>query len=448
MEYKPLHRRMDGGTAFVLGDPRIDQQGIVVETDYTGQTDAAPDINDAVALGSSLGKIVYLKPGAVRLHSAIIPRANTGLVGAGMKATKLLPHGQESAVGTSGNPYGAPNDWQMRDFEIDGVNAVRVGNGVTVKGAYFTHARRVSVERLIIRNTHGTGLGIDQITGSIRDVWAINCGSGSKSDSETTPGHSGIGIGCGFLDPDWEPLTIESCHAEGSRRFGIFVESQTPGLTPSGLTVVGCTATGCQDGFGIAGPSGMRLVGNHSYANRRSGVAIDRGTMAGMYSLGALVQSNHVHGNQVGIIVDVDATQPMAHHLVVDNQVHSNTGHGIRVSAAAAGTGERRYVKVAGNDVHGNGSHGIALVERAGASATSSLPFTRFTIENNRMWNNTGSAIRVAHPTSGLVGRGNQAWDDQAVSTQTKGWDFDTALTHSTPMVESDLMGPTNTLPA
>ena len=148
MDYKPLHRRASGASEFVLGDPRIDQMCIVVETDYTGQTDAAPDINAALAEASSVGKLVYLKPGVLRLHAAIIPRPNTGLIGSGVKSTLLLPYGEESAIGTPSNPFGAPDDWVMRDFEIDGTNAILTGDGVSQKGVYFTNARRVRVERL------------------------------------------------------------------------------------------------------------------------------------------------------------------------------------------------------------------------------------------------------------------------------------------------------------
>ena len=339
MDYKPLHHRADGGTAFILGDPRIDQQFHVLEADYTGATDATPAINAALATAAAARKLVFMKAGTLRLDTAVVPQSYTGLVGSGVGSTKLLPYGSESAIGTSSTSDRV--EWVMRDFEIDGINAVAAGNGVTTKGAYFLRYQRVHIERLLIRNTHGTGLGIDHITGNIRDVWAIDCGSGTRSSSETTPGHSGIGIGTGGLNAEWEPLTIAHCHVVNARRFGIFTESQAadPVPHPSGLTIIGCTATACQDGFGAAGPVGQQFIGNHAYANRNSGIRVDHGTMDGKYSTDAFIHSNHVHDNGVdGIVLDTYGGQPMLRHVVQGNQVYGNGRHGITVSASASGT--------------------------------------------------------------------------------------------------------------
>ena len=424
-------------------------QGVLVETDYTGATDASADINAAIALAYDIGQAtassggpysvpVYLKSGILRLDSAIMARRRTVLIGAGTRNTIIKPYGPTTAI--SAEAVGAaPDDMEFGHFQIDGANQTSAGSAIP-KGLYFTQARRVYVHDLWVQNTWATGVGIDRITGVIENCWATNCGRSNASRAAGTyPGNSGIGIGLGNLDGVGMQLTIVGNHCSGNSNYGIFIESQGGVADTRGVVIVGNT---CRDngrsGIGDSGSLGAVIASNICIDNDQAGVALDYGSMGvsldkGLPGRHVQITGNFVQGNRWGVYCLTAGQLGLEAPKIQGNTIHANTDSGVYLELN--GSAEHGNVWIAGNAISENGGHGV--------EATGTATADRLAITDNRIWDNVGSAVHVGTATTSVRVTDNEAWGNGA------GIFFDTAKGHGTPVsIDSAWIDGADTLPA
>lgn len=407
---------------------------IWVDTDYTGTTDASAAINAAIttALAAEKPLTVRLAPGILRLNNPIGLKAGVRLIGSGMGHTILAPYGTSHGLARASGYVPDLDDMTLQDFQIDGSNQTLTGSS-NPKGAFFTHARRITVRNLYIHDTNATGLGIDHITGIIENVWAIGNGRSITSGLYPgTPGCSGIGIGVGSLDAQWEPLTITGCHAEGNGNYGIFAEAQvTP--TAAGFSIIGCTSrNNLRAGIGDCGSFGGRIIGN-SVVGNPVGIELSGGTVAGARpGRHALVEGNYVADNTVGVKIDAPTNgKPMSGVMVAGNTIRTSTSHGVEISF---GGSNNANVLIDSNQIYENAGDALHV-----AATTSSL--ARLAVTDNRAWSNTGAAVSINSSTSHARVTGNEAWSNGS------GVFFSTARTHTSSVVDTAWVEGANTLP-
>ncbi len=160
-----------------------------------------------------------------------MPKDNVTVIGEG-RDTVLYPVGRtqrgldmfyfnEYADSDFTNPQYLINA-DFRDFDIDGINAVTASYTSAGKGFMINLFRDCDYDNIVVRNTDGTGFGIDcPINCTITNCEAYNCGKAATTNSV---GASGFGIGTGYSED--ESMIIDNCYAEGNMKFGFFFEHQ------------------------------------------------------------------------------------------------------------------------------------------------------------------------------------------------------------------------------
>lgn len=396
--FTPL-RYVSGADTYTVIDPTAiggsitSGPDIYVEADYTGATDSSAILQAACDLGSSTKRRVVMGAGTIRLDASVKPSTGLHLVGQGPGRTKILT--PTTAAAFYRYNEGVQTDIAFEHFEIDGSRQVAPWT-VGHKGMYFTHVRRLHINNLYIHDTGATGLGIDQITGTIENVTATGCG---RLGTTSSPGSSGIGIGTGQLDGTWEPLTISSCHASGNMRYGIFVERQSGGGNPAGITIMGCTSTANRDGFGDSGCTGTRFVACHAYANGEAGFGVDTGTYgAGTPGTRTTILGCYSANNKQGILLFGDGSGDNVQSVrVAQNTIVGNTIEGIKVHVAGAATCTRLVVE--SNSIYDSGAYGLRLVGTG--------TFDNIALVRNAFDGSVSGDIRVEIAVSDLLATGN-----------------------------------------
>lgn len=428
------------------GGVPLDDGAVWVDTDYTGTTDASADINAAIAAAYAAGSSVLatrhsppvrLRPGVLRLDSPILVHPRTQLVGSGMRATKLVPYGNVTAIGQE-TTYGVRDDVTIRDLEIDASNQT-AGSGAEPKGIYITQGKRVQMLNLYVHDTWRTGIGIDFITGLIHGCWVVNNGrSNAARASGSHPGNSGIGIGLQDVEGTTEQLVISGNLAAGCSNFGIFVETQSGNIVGRGVVITGNT---CRDngrgGISDAGGSGVLIAANTCIDNDGAGIAVDYGTMGVQPNKGrpgarTLIESNMLDGNAYGVHLETAGDWDLDSPHVRGNTIHGNASHGIL--GTLDGTGAHANAWMVGNAIHDNGGDGIHL--------TGAASVARLAVTDNRIWDNVGAAVSVDTPTTASRIWGNEAWSNGS------GVYFDTAKSHTGHRIDTSWVEGANTLPS
>lgn len=147
----------------------------------------------------------------------------------------------------------------FKNFIIDGEDAYSTQYNSAGKGFMINLFENCDFENIIVKNTDGTGFGIDcPINSTIKNCVAINCGKGGNlyeaNQSYEAPGASGFGIGTGYSNK--ESLHISNCRAEGNYKFGFFFEHQGrftdkyKASDADGFVVSNCIAKGNRYDFG------------------------------------------------------------------------------------------------------------------------------------------------------------------------------------------------------
>lgn len=139
------------------------------------------------------------------------------------------------------------------NFIIDGEDVRGNIYNSSGKGFMINLCRNCSWDKMIVRNTDGTGFGMDNvINGSITNSIAMNCG---KNATVNSPGASGFGIGTGYSEE--ESMYIANCKSIGNTKYGFFFENQNRfgfdrynATEAAGFVVVDSYATGNLYNFG------------------------------------------------------------------------------------------------------------------------------------------------------------------------------------------------------
>lgn len=114
----------------------------------------------------------------------------------------------------------------FEDFTIDGQSAKAAVTGVWYssagKGFMINLMRDVDWKNVEVKNTDGTGFGVDcPISCTMDGCVATGCG---KAAAHIGHGGSGFGIGVGYSKD--ETMTIRNCYAQGNGKNGFFFENQ------------------------------------------------------------------------------------------------------------------------------------------------------------------------------------------------------------------------------
>ncbi len=110
----------------------------------------------------------------------------------------------------------------FKNFTIDSENNIGGKYDSTGKGFMLNLFKDCDWENVLVRNTDGTGFGVDSpINSSMKNCIAIGNGKAATSSSG---GASGFGIGTGYSDN--ESLIIEGCQSYNNTKYGYFFEHQ------------------------------------------------------------------------------------------------------------------------------------------------------------------------------------------------------------------------------
>ena len=165
---------------------------------------------------------------------AITCRNNVTIIGEGQDQTILKPYGAVTAPNRGGVDMFFFNDYALynatnylenanfKNFTIDGIEATAELYNSSGKGFMINLFKNCSWDNITVKNTSGTGFGIDcPINSSITNCTAEGCG---KDGDENSYGASGFGIGTGFSED--ESIYIYNCISNNNKKFGFFFEHQ------------------------------------------------------------------------------------------------------------------------------------------------------------------------------------------------------------------------------
>ena len=223
-----------------------------------------------------------------RAYYAIECRDNVKLVGAGTNesdsnsCTILKPYGNNLDLSftmfqyiSQETPKRFIENADFADFIIDSSETSKKPSASYLaqgKGFSFQAFKDCDWNNVVIKNTDGTGFGMDYpINSTVTNCVAIGCG---KAASDTDIGASGFGIGTGYSEN--ESIKISDCLSIGNRKFGIFFEHQgrfendVTARTSKGFIVTNCVARGNMYNFGGEKSNDVIFV-NCSSENSKSG---------------------------------------------------------------------------------------------------------------------------------------------------------------------------------
>ena len=203
-----------------------------------------------------------------RAYYAVECKSNVKLVGAGTNennsnlCTILKPYGSNLDLSFTMFQYISQSvpkvfleNADFEDFVIDANETSKAPNASYIaqgKGFSFQAFKDCDWNNVIIKNTDGTGFGMDYpINSTVTNCVAIGCG---KAASDSDAGASGFGIGTGYSED--ETMKISDSLAIGNKKFGFFFEHQgrfeadITARTAKGFIVKDCVARGNMYNFG------------------------------------------------------------------------------------------------------------------------------------------------------------------------------------------------------
>ncbi|PTA74969.1 glycosyl hydrolase family 28-related protein [Serratia sp. Nf2] len=378
-------------------------------------------INTLYAAG---GGVLYLPEGIYPLSSHIVPRSGVAVIGAGMGKTVLMPYKANAAfryIGKNGNTITYLDNCVFSDFTIDGINQVLPSNGVyipDIKGMFFQYYSNTIIDRVEIKNTGATGLGLDFPDNVwINRVRTQNCGrlgtdtgTGEPADINTPIlrrplGASGIGLGTGAKDV--EVIFVSETVNISNMNFGIFFEPQLAGAA-KGAVCVNNVCIGNFAGIADCGIDGLLTAGNVMDSNKYGFLLYPGTNLGGKPGRRGLVTNNLICNSlSHGVYSYSQKTDPLlGEYQFVSNKIRGNAEDGInhRYTSPAV---KISSIVIHGNDIYENGRHGIHF--EAGNIAINT------DITNNRIWANgklsSGNAININVPMLGCSITSNKLRD-------------------------------------
>jgi len=363
------------------------------------------------ALSARGGGVLYIPEGYYKLAVPIIPRPNVSLIGAGQNATVLLPFGYLAAITYQGAETYIEN-LQFSDFTIDGENQqLHPVNGYIpdIKGIYLQYYRNTIFDRLTIRNTGATGLGVDMPDRvSMTRCLVENCG---RLATVGALGASGFGLGTSFLSS--EPLFASQLIGRNNKNFGIFFEPQRGTGTAQDAIVTDSTFYGNYAGLADCGIEGL-IAANLNLRNNQYGFVAEPGTNNGGNAgfrgklNNCIIKANTSHGMYFNT---GKGDTIIGEYAITDTHISENGEDGINIRYATEVTNSS--LRVSDCDINNNGRHGVNF--EAG-------PVVNADVINNRIWNNgkttAGNGVNSSRAMTKCRISNNSIRDIQATATQ------------------------------
>lgn len=363
------------------------------------------------ALSSRGGGVLYIPEGYYKLAVPIIPRPNVSLIGAGQNATVFLPFGYLAAITYQGAETYIEN-LQFSDFTIDGENQqLHPVNGYIpdIKGIYLQYYRNTIFDRLTIRNTGATGLGVDMPDRvSMTRCLVENCG---RLATVGALGASGFGLGTSFLSS--EPLFASQLIGRNNKNFGIFFEPQRGTGTAQDAIVTDSTFYGNYAGLADCGIEGL-IAANLNLRNNKYGFVAEPGTNNGGNAgfrgklNNCIIKANTSHGMYFNT---GKGDTIIGEYAITDTRISENGEDGINIRYATEVTNSS--LRVSDCDINSNGRHGVNF--EAG-------PVVNADVINNRIWNNgqttAGNGVNSSRAMTKCRISNNSIRDIQTTATQ------------------------------
>lgn len=363
------------------------------------------------ALSARGGGVLYIPEGYYKLAVPIIPRPNVSLIGAGQNATVLLPFGYLAAITYQGAETYIEN-LQFSDFTIDGENQqLHPVNGYIpdIKGIYLQYYRNTIFDRLTIRNTGATGLGVDMPDRvSMTRCLVENCG---RLATVGALGASGFGLGTSFLSS--EPLFASQLIGRNNKNFGIFFEPQRGTGTAQDAIVTDSTFYGNYAGLADCGIEGL-IAANLNLRNNQYGFVAEPGTNNGGNAgfrgklNNCIIKANTSHGMYFNT---GKGDTIIGEYSITDTHISENGEDGINIRYATEVTNSS--LRVSDCDINSNGRHGVNF--EAG-------PVENADVINNRIWNNgqttAGNGVNSSRAMTKCRISNNSIRDIQTTATQ------------------------------
>lgn len=363
------------------------------------------------ALSARGGGVLYIPEGYYKLAVPIIPRPNVSLIGAGQNATVLLPFGYLAAITYQGAETYIEN-LQFSDFTIDGENQqLHPVNGYIpdIKGIYLQYYRNTIFDRLTIRNTGATGLGVDMPDRvSMTRCLVENCG---RLATVGALGASGFGLGTSFLSS--EPLFASQLIGRNNKNFGIFFEPQRGTGTAQDAIVTDSTFYGNYAGLADCGIEGL-IAANLNLRNNQYGFVAEPGTNNGGNAgfrgklNNCIIKANTSHGMYFNT---GKGDTIIGEYAITDTHISENGEDGINIRYATEVTNSS--LRVSDCDINNNGRHGVNF--EAG-------PVVNADVINNRIWNNgqttAGNGVNSSRAMTKCRISNNSIRDIQTTATQ------------------------------
>lgn len=363
------------------------------------------------ALSARGGGVLYIPEGYYKLAVPIIPRPNVSLIGAGQNATVLLPFGYLAAITYQGAETYIEN-LQFSDFTIDGENQqLHPVNGYIpdIKGIYLQYYRNTIFDRLTIRNTGATGLGVDMPDRvSMTRCLVENCG---RLATVGALGASGFGLGTSFLSS--EPLFASQLIGRNNKNFGIFFEPQRGTGTAQDAIVTDSTFYGNYAGLADCGIEGL-IAANLNLRNNQYGFVAEPGTNNGGNAgfrgklNNCIIKANTSHGMYFNT---GKGDTIIGEYAITDTHISENGEDGINIRYATEVTNSS--LRVSDCDINSNGRHGVNF--EAG-------PVVNADVINNRIWNNgqttAGNGVNSSRAMTKCRISNNSIRDIQTTATQ------------------------------
>ncbi|MGP8819951.1 glycosyl hydrolase family 28-related protein [Klebsiella michiganensis] len=362
-------------------------------------------------LSGNGGGTLYIPQGYFKLSKPITPRSGVSLVGAGQNATVLLPFGYLAAITYQGAETYIEN-LQFSDFTIDGENQqLHPVNGYIpdIKGIYLQYYRNTNFDRITIRNTGATGLGVDMPDRvCITRCLVENCG---RLAERGALGASGFGLGTSFLSS--EPLFASQLIGRNNTNFGIFFEPQRGTGTAQDAIVTDSSFYGNYAGLADCGIEGL-IAANLNLRNNQYGFVAEPGTNNGGNAgfrgklNNCIIKANTSHGMYFNT---GKGDTIIGEYAITDTHISENGEDGINIRYATEVTNSS--LRVSDCDINSNGRHGVNF--EAG-------PVVNADVINNRIWNNgqttAGNGVNSSRAMTKCRISNNSIRDIQTTATQ------------------------------
>lgn len=383
-------------------------------------SDSIDCLSNVSIIGQGANKSILKWISTVSMTNAVIQ---------GLSATRLLPY----------------YDCRYADFEIDCEAATQSSYDVKGKAFYMQYMTRPIIERVVMKGTPATSIGIDFCAGYVvRDCWIYNAGRLNNGTSD--PGGAGIGIGTrGDLiqitlgNTEQDNYIVANNNIFNAKRYGIFYETQdgdlsnTYSVTTGNIIYMGSTSLA---GIGDCGTRGAVITSNRiigSGSGSSVGVLINAGTLGNSIpGVQGLIADNVINKcGTVGVKLDYSVNaeaEPMS-YKISNNSISDCNTHGIQIITATSGTPLVDGISISDNEIFLNQYGGIIFTGTGDAK--------NITIRDNNIYGNgiAGSGVRDGISIAVDIDRinifDNDITDTQAVPTQRYGIQIAGAITNA-----------------